>query len=57
MRGIVLVTHFLRPWDLDIDALVRARSDLCAGSGELDRVHLAMRPQGHDLVVTLRKSG
>jgi nitric oxide reductase NorD protein len=39
--------------DLDIDALVRARCDLRAGSGTLDRVHLAMRPQGHDLAVTL----
>ena len=39
--------------DLDIDALVRARCDLRAGSGRLDRVHLAMRPQGHDLAVTL----
>ncbi|WP_027578881.1 VWA domain-containing protein [Bradyrhizobium sp. Ai1a-2] len=39
--------------DLDIDALVRARCDLRAGSGTLDRIHLAMRPQGHDLAVTL----
>ncbi|MGE5156564.1 MAG: nitric oxide reductase activation protein NorD [Gemmatimonas sp.] len=39
--------------ELDIDALVRARCDLRAGSGSLDRVHLAMRPQGHDLAVTL----
>lgn len=39
--------------DLDIDALVRARCDLRAGSGTLDRVHLAMRPQGHDVAVTL----
>ena len=39
--------------DLDIDALVRARCDLRAGTGALDRVHLAMRPQGHDLAVTL----
>ena len=39
--------------DLDLDALVRARCDLRAGSGALDRVHLAMRPQGHDLAVTL----
>jgi nitric oxide reductase NorD protein len=39
--------------DLDIDALVRARCDLRAGSGGLDRVHIAMRPQGHDLAVTL----
>lgn len=39
--------------DLDLDALVRARCDLRAGSGGLDRVHLAMRPEGHDLAVTL----
>ncbi|CCE03930.1 VWA domain-containing protein [Bradyrhizobium sp. STM 3809] len=39
--------------DLDIDALVRARSDLNAGHGGLDRVHLAMRPLAHDLAVTL----
>ncbi|MCA1393024.1 VWA domain-containing protein [Bradyrhizobium sp. IC3123] len=40
--------------DLDLDALVRARCDLRAGSSSgLDRVHLAMRPQGHDLAVTL----
>ena len=39
--------------DLDLDALVRARCDLRAGSGTLDRVHLAMRPQGYDLAVTL----
>jgi nitric oxide reductase NorD protein len=39
--------------DLDLDALVRARCDLRAGSGSLDRVHLAMRSQGHDLAVTL----
>ncbi|MGJ4942170.1 nitric oxide reductase activation protein NorD [Bradyrhizobium sp. HKCCYLS1011] len=39
--------------DLDLDALVRARCDLRAGSGALDRVHLAMRPEGHDLAVTL----
>jgi nitric oxide reductase NorD protein len=39
--------------DLDIDALVRARSDLRAGSGGLDRVHVAMRPLAHDLAVTL----
>lgn len=39
--------------ELDLDALVRARCDLRAGSGSLDRVHLAMRPQGHDLAVTL----
>jgi nitric oxide reductase NorD protein len=40
-------------FDLDLDALVRARCDLRAGSGLLDRVHLAMRPQRHDLAATL----
>jgi nitric oxide reductase NorD protein len=40
-------------FDLDIDALVRARCDLRAGSGSLDRIHLAMRPQRHDLAATL----
>jgi nitric oxide reductase NorD protein len=40
-------------FDLDIDALVRARCDLRAGSGSLDRVHLAKRPQRHDLAATL----
>ncbi|WP_298887149.1 VWA domain-containing protein [uncultured Bradyrhizobium sp.] len=39
--------------DLDLDALVRARCDLRAGSGALERVHVMMRPQGHDLAVTL----
>lgn len=39
--------------DLDLDALVRARCDLRAGSGALDRVHVAMRPQKHDLAATL----
>jgi nitric oxide reductase NorD protein len=39
--------------DLDTDALVRARCDLRAGSGSSDRVHLALRPQGHDVAVTL----
>jgi nitric oxide reductase NorD protein len=40
-------------FDLDLDALVRARCDLRAGSGSLDRVHVAMRPQRHDLAATL----
>jgi nitric oxide reductase NorD protein len=40
-------------FDLDLDALVRARCDLQAGGGTLDRVHLAMRPQRHDLAATL----
>lgn len=39
--------------DLDLDALVRARCDLRAGGHGSDRVHVAMRPQGHDLAVTL----
>lgn len=41
--------------DLDLDALVRARCDLRAGGNGagLDRVHMAMRRQGHDLAVTL----
>lgn len=39
--------------DLDLDALVRARCDLRAGSGALDRVHVAMRPQKHNLAATL----
>lgn len=39
--------------ELDIDALVRARSDLRGGHGGLDRVHVAMRPFAHDLAVTL----
>jgi nitric oxide reductase NorD protein len=41
--------------DLDLDALVRARCDLRAGGNGagLDRVHMAMRPQGHDLAVSL----
>ena len=40
-------------FDLDLDALVRARCDLQAGGGTLERVHLAMRPQRHDLAATL----
>jgi nitric oxide reductase NorD protein len=39
--------------DLDLDAVVRSRCDLRAGSGGSDRVHVAMRPQGHDLAVSL----
>ncbi len=39
--------------ELDIDALVRARSDLRAGGAGSDRVHLASRRQAHDLAVTL----
>ncbi|WP_460451085.1 nitric oxide reductase activation protein NorD [Alsobacter sp. SYSU BS001988] len=39
--------------ELDLDALVRARCDLASGGGGTDRVHLASRPQAHDLAVTL----
>lgn len=39
--------------ELDIDALVRARSDLLAGGSGTDRVHLASRRQAHDMAVTL----
>ena len=38
--------------ELDIDALVRARSDLSAGGTPSDRVHLASRKQARDLAVT-----
>lgn len=39
--------------ELDIDALVRARSDLFAGGSGSNRVHLASKRQAHDLAVTL----
>ncbi len=39
--------------ELDIDALVRARSDLLSGGCGSDRVHLASKRQAHDLAVTL----
>lgn len=39
--------------DLDLDAVVRARSDLAAGGQGSDRIHLASRPQAHDLAVTI----
>lgn len=39
--------------ELDIDALVRARSDLLSGGSGSDRVHLASKRQAHDLAVTL----
>jgi nitric oxide reductase NorD protein len=39
--------------ELDVDALVRARSDLRAGGIGSDRVHLASRRQAHDLAVTI----
>lgn len=38
--------------ELDIDALVRARSDFSAGGTPSDRVHLASRRQARDLAVT-----
>ncbi len=38
--------------ELDIDALVRAHSDLRSGGCGSDRVHLASRRQAHDLAVT-----
>jgi nitric oxide reductase NorD protein len=39
--------------ELDIDALVRARSDLLSGGSGSDRVYLASKRQAHDLAVTL----
>jgi len=39
--------------ELDIDALVRARSDLLSGGSGSERVHLASRRQAHNLAVTL----
>ncbi|WP_262265963.1 nitric oxide reductase activation protein NorD [Microvirga yunnanensis] len=39
--------------ELDIDALVRARSDLLSGGSGSERVHLASKRQAHDLAVTL----
>ncbi|WP_201862961.1 nitric oxide reductase activation protein NorD [Microvirga soli] len=39
--------------EIDIDALVRARSDLLSGGSGSERVHLASRRQAHDLAVTL----
>lgn len=39
--------------DLDLDAVVRSRSDLRAGGEGSDRIHLMSRPQAHDLAVTL----
>ena len=39
--------------ELDIDALVRARSDLLSGGCGSDRVHLASKRHAHDLAVTL----
>ncbi|TJW07044.1 MAG: nitric oxide reductase activation protein NorD [Mesorhizobium sp.] len=39
--------------DLDLDAVVRARTDLAAGGQGSDRIHLMSRPQAHDLAVTI----
>lgn len=39
--------------DLDLDAVVRARSDIAAGGQGSDRIHMASRPQAHDLAVTI----
>ncbi|KLK89510.1 protein norD [Microvirga vignae] len=39
--------------ELDIDAVVRAHSDLRSGGCGSDRVYLASRKQAHDLAVTL----
>lgn len=39
--------------ELDLDAVVRMRADLAAGGDGSDRIHLASRPQGHDLAVTI----
>ncbi|MBN9451199.1 MAG: VWA domain-containing protein [Bosea sp.] len=38
--------------DLDLDAVVRRQADLAAGGPGSDRIHLASRPQAHDLAVT-----
>lgn len=39
--------------ELDIDAVVRARTDLASGGPGSDRVWLARRPETHDLAVTI----
>ena len=39
--------------ELDLDAVVRARSDLAAGGQGSDRIHLMSRPQAHALAVTI----
>ncbi|TPP09933.1 nitric oxide reductase activation protein NorD [Rhizobium glycinendophyticum] len=39
--------------DLDLDAVVRSRTELVASGECSDRIHLASRPQGHDLAITL----
>lgn len=38
--------------DLDLDAVVRRQADLASGGPGSDRIHLASRPQAHDLAVT-----
>lgn len=39
--------------DLDLDAVVRSRTDLASGGQGSNRVHLNSRPQAHDLAVTI----
>lgn len=39
--------------DLDLDAVVRMRTDLAAGGSGNDRIHVLSRPQAHDLAVTI----
>jgi nitric oxide reductase NorD protein len=39
--------------ELDLDAVVRMRTDVAAGGEGSDRIHLLSRPQGHDLAVTI----
>jgi nitric oxide reductase NorD protein len=39
--------------DLDLDAVVRARSDIAAGGQGSDRIHMASRPHAHDLAVMI----
>lgn len=39
--------------ELDLDAVVRMRADLAASGEANDRIHLASRPRGHDLAVTV----
>lgn len=39
--------------ELDLDAVVRMRTDLAAGGEGTERIHLLSRPQGHDLAVTI----
>ena len=38
--------------DLDLDAVVRRQADLAAGEPGSERIHMASRPQAHDLAVT-----